>query len=142
MNEFSTRLAELEEKLACIADELETGCEEALLAAALQIGAEAVSRAPAKTGALRESARLTADGVPFAVGQKDGSMKVLDGAAPRSARQVTLSFAAPYAAKVHEHTDVSHTVGESKFLERAALSGRERLIREIKRAIHTEREDD
>ena len=137
-----SKLAELEEALACVMDEVEASCEEALLTAALQIGTEAVSLAPAKTGALRESARLTADGVPFAVGQKDGKMKMLDGARPRGARQVTLSFDAPYAAQVHEHTEISHAVGEAKFLERAALSGRERLIREMKRAINAEREDD
>lgn len=137
-----SKLAELEEALACVLDGVEASCEEALLTAALQIGAEAVSRAPAKTGGLRESARLTADGVPFAVGQKDGKMKMLDGARPRGARQVTLSFDTPYAAQVHEHTEISHAVGEAKFLERAALSGRERLIREIKRAIHAEKEDD
>ncbi len=142
MSSFSSRLAQLEEELVCIMDEVETDCEEALLTAALQIGNEAVSRAPIKNGGLRESARLMADGVVFAVGQRDGKIEVLDGARPRGARQVSLSFAAPYAAQVHEHTEVSHAVGEAKFLERAALSGRERLIREILRATNAERKDD
>lgn len=132
----------LREEMEAVLAQVEEGCEQALAATALQIGAQAVSRAPAQSGALRESAVLTLDGVPAAVGRADGGITLLDGARKAGAKRAVLSFAAPYAAQVHEHTEVPHAQGEAKFLERAALCGKEIFARELCRAIAAGREDD
>lgn len=50
-------------------------------------------------------------------------------------RSVTISYSAPYAAKVHEDTTAKHRRGQAKFLERALQETVARMTGTIGRAI-------
>lgn len=76
---------------------LEALCKDASAEAAEALAEAARERTPVDTGALRESCHVTQEGDEAAV-----------------------SYDAPYALYVHEHTWVSHPVGQAKFLEDAA----------------------
>lgn len=85
-----------EKKIAEALGRVEGTAQLALIVQAAAIAADAAQRAPIQTGALRQSVVVVPSGSTVAVG-----------------------FTAPYAAEVHERTDVAHDEGEAKFLEHA-----------------------
>lgn len=86
----------LEERLSAISG----ACRLATVPEAAAIARLAAEKCPAKTGRLRDSARVaaTADGATVSFGGPD----------------------VPYAVAVHERLDLEHENGEAKFLEHAA----------------------
>lgn len=86
--------------------------EGGVIAAAEVVKQDAINRAPAETGELRNSANTDADGL-----------------------EATIYFDTPYAVKQHEELGYHHEIGEAKYLENAVTANREVVARVISQAI-------
>ena len=75
-----------------------------MYALAERIAADAVRRTPVDTGRLRSSGYVAP---PSQTGNKN---------------KLEIGFGTDYAVAVHERTDVTHEVGEAKFLEKAVMA--------------------
>jgi hypothetical protein len=85
-----------------IAQRVIVAAEDGAKDAADVIKQDAIERAPAETGELRNSCQVDADGL-----------------------EATIYFDTPYAIAQHEEIDWNHEIGEAKYLENAAIAKRE-----------------
>lgn len=112
-------IAEVEKRLAQLADDLVNQAGHALRVEGELIMTEAKKRTPVDTGALRASGHVT--------GPDDSK-----------SQKVRLAFggaAAPYAVFVHENLNARHHVGRAKFLESAALEAAPKMADRIAKRI-------
>lgn len=86
--------------------------EGGVIAAAEVVKQDAINRAPAETGELRNSGNTDADGL-----------------------EATIFFDTPYAVIQHETLGYHHEIGEAKYLENAVIGNRETVGRVISQAI-------
>lgn len=85
-----------------IAQRVIEAAEQGAVAGAEVIKQEAIERAPAETGELRNSCNTDADGL-----------------------EATIYFDTPYAVRQHEELGYHHEIGEAKYLENACIEARE-----------------
>lgn len=90
---------ELQQAFKRLQDEFPNDVAAALYNEATHIAHAAMARAPHESGDLQKSAYVT---------RPHGQQPTVE-----------LGFGSPYAAYIHERTDLHHTSGESKFLQKA-----------------------